>query len=134
MDDETLPVLYILMRTDLASMNSGKACAQASHAASAFALAMTDSHADPLYKKWFQETNQGFGTVLVLGVTEAQMQTAVVIGSKLGFVADVIHDPTYPIVDGEMVHYIPLDTCAYIFGDKNDLMLGAIIGCFQLHP
>ena len=39
------PVLYILMRTDLNSMNPGKAMAQASHAGSAFA-----NNAEPGYK------------------------------------------------------------------------------------
>ena len=33
---ESFPVLYILMRKDLKSMNPGKAMAQASHAANAF--------------------------------------------------------------------------------------------------
>ena len=29
---------------------------------------------------------------------------------------------------------IPLDTCAYVFGDKNDSLLGAVVGNFSLHP
>ena len=33
---ETYPVLYIIMRNDLDSMNPGKAMAQASHASNAF--------------------------------------------------------------------------------------------------
>ena len=33
---EMTPVLYILMRTDMTSLNAGKAMAQASHATNAF--------------------------------------------------------------------------------------------------
>lgn len=133
------PILYILMRNDIASMNPGKAMAQASHASNAFV-----SNAEPaynvdekLFEQWQQSTPQGFGTVLVLGVTEAQMRTAVKVAESCGidkFPCDIIHDPTYPIQDGDTVHHIPLDTCAYVFGDKEDLMLTSILQNFSLYP
>lgn len=163
------PVLYVLMRTDLASMNVGKLAAQACHSGSAFAQQMdniipsdakesSDRH---MYNKWKRETPQGFGTVLVLAVNESEMRSAVKIAQKVGFVADVIHDPTYPILvppelgrtvrtdysrykpeddvyirPGETDNYVTIDedTCVYIFGDKNDPMLTAILGNFPLHP
>jgi len=165
---DSFPVLYILMRTDLASMNAGKAMAQASHASNAFWKHINDTYFDLLVDEdtvgheierlanmWQLETNRGFGTVLVLGVNETQMRTAVDIAEKLDYVAGVVHDPTYPILVplelgmtlaemdnhsvfevGEKANYvtIPLDTCAYIFGDKNDPVLGAMVGCFPLHP
>ncbi len=136
---EAFPVLYILMRTDLASMNAGKGMAQASHASNAFVRHVEDSRIKKtketigLFNKWSNSTLQGFGTVLVLGVNEIQMRTAVDVAKSLDFVAGVVHDPTYPLVDGDFVHFLPLDTCAYIFGDKNDPMLGATVGCFPLH-
>ena len=90
------PVLYILMRTDMDSMNPGKAMAQASHASNAFV-----SNAEPgynideeLFNAWQGSTTQGFGTVLVLGVNEAQMRTAVQIAESFGvdkFPCDIIH-------------------------------------------
>ena len=133
------PVLYILMRTDMDSMNPGKAMAQASHASNAFV-----SNAEPgynvdeeLFNAWQESTPQGFGTVLVLGVNEAQMRTAVQIAESFGvdkFPCDIIHDPTYPLQDGDTTHFIPVDTCGYIFGDKEDPLLEAIIGKFELHP
>ena len=83
---------------------------------------------------WQNDTSQGFGTVLVLGVNETQMRTAVDIAEKLDYVAGVVHDPTYPLMDGDFCHFLPLDTCAYIFGDKNDPVLGAMVGCFPLRP
>lgn len=134
MTDETFPVLYILMRGDLDSMNAGKGMAQASHAANAFTLCMTSDPEDELYKKWSTETLQGFGTVLVLEVNEIEMRAAVEIGNKLGYICDVIHDPSYPLRDGDFCHFLPLDTCAYMFGDKNDPLLSAVVGNFPLHP
>ena len=141
------PVLYILMRNDLESMNAGKGMAQASHASNAFVNAMLkiqltnagtenpDERQDcSLFLKWDSETTQGFGTVLVLAVNEVQMRTAVDVADKLDFVSGVVHDPTYPLVDGDFCHFLPLDTCAYVFGDKNDPVLGAMVGCFPLHP
>lgn len=142
--DETFPVLYILMRSDLDSMNSGKGMAQASHASNAFVKEMNESLLisenlpnsvmQRLFNEWQLQTPQGFGTVLVLAVNEIEMLTAVEVARKLSIVAEVIHDPTYPLQDGDFCHFLPLNTCAYIFGDKNDLLLGAIVGNFPLHP
>ena len=127
------------MRTDMDSMNPGKAMAQASHASNAFV-----SNAEPgynvdeeLFNAWQESTPQKFGTVLVLGVTEVQMRTAVEVAESFGvdkFPCDIIHDPTYPLQDGDTTHFIPVDTCGYIFGDKEDPLLEAIIGKFELHP
>ena len=134
-----IPVLYILMRTDLASMNPGKAMAQASHAGSTFVHNAEPGYNvdEELFNAWQKETPQGFGTVLVLGVTEVQMRTAVAVAESFGvdkFPCDIIHDPTYPLQDGDTTHFIPVDTCGYIFGDKEDPLLEAIIGKFELHP
>lgn len=152
---ESFPVLYILMRTDLASMNAGKGMAQASHASNAFVFAELkkmlsrpwksvkdfykvfikgDTKDTNLFIQWVHSTTQGFGTVLVLGVNEIEMRTAVDVADKVGYVSGVVHDPTYPLVDGDFCHFLPLDTCGYIFGDKNDPILGAIVGNFPLHP
>jgi peptidyl-tRNA hydrolase len=150
---ESFPVLYVLARTDLQSMNSGKLAAQTCHAGSAFAKQMESSE-DTLYIEWRNQTSQGFGTVLVLGVTEQQMQTANKIAKQLGFVADIVTDPTYPAhldkeavdVDSprwtlpcvpagdKMVTFRNETTCGFIFGDKNNPILGAIVGNFRLHP
>ncbi|KKL14085.1 hypothetical protein LCGC14_2519310 [marine sediment metagenome] len=147
-ESDTSPVLYILMRTDLASMNAGKGHAQASHASNAFWKHVSDKYLnhsadvdvlfgeeiEDLVNQWRFETPQGFGTVLVLGVNEIEMRTAVDVADKVGYVSGVVHDPTYPLVDGDFCHFIPLDTCGYIFGDKNDPLLGAVVGNFNLHP
>lgn len=134
-ENKMTPVLYILMRTDLDSMNPGKAMAQASHASNAFVhLAEVGGWAeDELYQTWTDQTRQGFGTVLVLGVNEAQMKTAVDIAYSLNYVSDIVNDPTYPLRDGDCTHFIPLDTCGFVFGNKDDSVLQSILGNFELH-
>lgn len=131
-------VLYILMRNDLDSMNPGKAMAQASHASNAFVhnrLRMREGRPadEDLYLSWKTETHQGFGTVLVLAVNKDEMEQAVAVAKMAEYDADIIHDPTYPLKDGEVCHFIPLDTCAYIFGNKDDNVLTAIVQNFELH-
>jgi len=160
MTNEQFPVLYVLARTDLQSMNSGKLAAQTCHAGSAFAKHMENTE-DPLYEKWQRETSQGFGTVLVVGVTESQMRTANIVAGKLGYVADIVTDPTYPIlVDPELGRaigrdyepykatggprvtpgandrYVTIseDTCSYIFMNKLDPIGQSIVQNFKLHP
>ena len=133
---EIEPVLYILGRTDLESMNPGKLAAQASHASNAFRHEWGHESVwnAGLYKMWHTQTTQGFGTVLVLGVNEEQMQTAVKVAHALNFACGIVHDPTYPVRDGECAHFIPLDTCGYVFGNKNDPMLKSLLGHFELYP
>tara|TARA_B100000497_G_C7686675_1_gene416357 strand:- start:2210 stop:2587 length:378 start_codon:yes stop_codon:yes gene_type:complete len=125
------------MRNDLDSLNPGKAMAQASHASNQFVhnvISGSISIDKELYNMWSNETTQGFGTVLVLSVNEAQLQSSIMMAEKHLSHCGIVHDPTYPIQDGDVVHHIPLDTCGYIFGDKDDPMINAILGLFPLHP
>ena len=131
-------VLYILMRNDLDSMNPGKAMAQASHASNAFVhgrklMREGTRDGEELYLTWKTETHQGFGTVLVLSVNQEEMEQAVAVAKMTGLETGIVHDPTYPLQDGETCHFIPLDTCAYVFGDKEDPVLNAIVQNFELH-
>jgi len=139
-----MEVLYILMRNDLDSMNSGKAIAQGSHASNAFIdhfLTYASETAEPdidiinAGNVWQLQTKQGFGTVLVLEADMKEIQKTVDIAQKMGYISGIVHDPTYPIVDGKVVHYLPLDTCAYVFvPDKsNDDMASFILGKYPLH-
>lgn len=124
--------LYILMRNDVRSLVgtewvrlAGKACAQASHAANQMVFEGKHSK-NPEFKtlieEWSKEAN-GFGTCIVLGANEQQMREIIQNVKNAGFHANITHDPTYPLNDGETVHLIPLDTCAYIFGHKGELQL-----------
>jgi peptidyl-tRNA hydrolase len=143
-------VLYILARNDLASMNSGKLAAQCSHASNAFvhhyrgyeqSLVMnakqTETEANNVdgFREWETCTTQGFGTVLVLEGNMMDISSTVKLMTKIGYVAGVVHDPTYPVVDGDIVHYIPLDTCAYIFvpNKEADKTAQILLKKFPLH-
>lgn len=163
MSQPTFPVLYILMRTDLPSMNPGKAMAQASHASNAFSHYMRivkceDDDAvlcESLHNEWANQTGQGFGTVLVLAVSEQQMLSAVKVAKAVGLHAGIVSDPTYPYrVDAEVAKFIdpvfhtldPIpgdgyvtcfrseETCAWVFGMKGESMVDAVLGKFPLHP
>lgn len=146
-------VLYIMMRNDLSSMNAGKAIAQGSHASNAFVghfhATMQEMNALPstrenllkaeainkAFYEWENSTHQSFGTVLVLEADMKSIYNTVSVTKTLGYIAGVVHDPTYPIVDGQVVHHIPLDTCGYIFvPDKEaDVMASNILKAFPLH-
>lgn len=120
--------LYILMRNDLASMNAGKAVAQGAHAANQMTnrIQFPDTDAgeedNTVHRNWLDEwmaaTNKGFGTTIVLGCTERQMRGAIEVAEMIKLPCGITHDPTYPLKDGPVLHLIPLDTCAYIFGPK----------------
>lgn len=131
---EASPVLYILMRNDIDSMNPGKAMAQASHAANAFVYFSSFKERDHLVEVWENSTSQGFGTVIVLACTGEQMYSKVTVAKAADLHADVVHDPTYPVRDGAVTHSVPVDTCAYIFGDKNNNVVRSIVGDLPLYP
>jgi hypothetical protein len=112
--------LYVLMRTDLASMNPGKAVAHGAHAGNQFDYAMRQVSNKELlagYDAWVKSADF-FGTTITLGVNEAQLKSHVSAVAAVGssVVAGEVFDPTYPIRDGEVCHFIPLTTCGFVFG------------------
>lgn len=146
----TLPVLYIIMRKDLDSMVVGKAIAQGSHAANAFVhhfhIFDREASARPVnsgvcmasikaFSEWERSTTQGFGTVLTLEGKMNDISTTITVFKALGYIAGVVHDPTYPIVDGSVVHHIPLDTCAYVFipDKETDPVVKGLLGQYSLY-
>ena len=143
-------VLFLLMRNDLNSMNTGKIAAQASHASNAFVhhyhAFCQEVNGNPVnleeskaiingFIEWEHATPQGFGTVLVLEGKMPAIASTIGIMKSMGYVAGVVHDPTYPIVDGEVVHHIPLDTCGYVFvaNKEEDSFASALLKQFPLH-
>lgn len=128
------------MRNDLASMNSGRCMAQASHASNAF---IHKFGKNPLVKEWQKQTTQGFGTAIVLSADEMQIYSTSERLKEVGFkVHDYLNDPEYSyIVQAEFIHLIdpnkhvlePISkadgtwlawrkemTCFYAFGDRNN--------------
>lgn len=126
-DEEPLqPVyMYILMRSDMASLNPGKMAAQATHAANQCVYELRrlvqqsfDDY-DQLFDAW--EEQRGFGTCIVLDIgSEANLQKFVAASKEAGLLAGVTHDPSYPVRDGQVTHHIPVDTCGFVFGEKED--------------
>lgn len=123
------PILYILMRNDLDSLNCGKAAAQATHAASDFEqnvllLPENDTFSQCVLEgvsRW--RGNRTFGTTIVLEARWPMIENVITFidNNDINVFCRIIHDPTYPIRDGEVTHLIPLNTCAWIFGDKEVL-------------
>jgi len=135
-------VLYILMRNDLPSMNVGRAAAQASHASNAFIHSFGKRND---VKKWQKQTSQGFGTAIVLSADKKTIQFTIDnINKCKDCPISWVTDPEYgmpvtkeiwehisielqsaqPVVkeDGMVVWFRKEDTCAYIFGSKEDLL------------
>jgi hypothetical protein len=80
----TAPVLYLVMRNDLPSLNPGKLAAQAAHVAN-----VAVKNANPkIRKEWESQTKQHFGTTIVLGADRKFLMT------RMGMT--LVWDPTYP--------------------------------------
>jgi peptidyl-tRNA hydrolase len=112
--------LCIFIRTDLQSMNAGKAVAQGAHCATIFERDIVDI-TNPLlleaYKDWQESTVQGFGTKYAFSVDKDSIKLLEELSIELDGMSNICHDPTYPVKDGKVTHYIPLDTGGYIFAD-----------------
>ena len=144
--------LYILMRNDLGSLGPGRAAAQASHAANAF-IHKYGNTKDA--KAWTASTAQGFGTAIVLCGNLLQITEATLKAHNQGFPTGNIVDPDYAItISAEIVPFLSKElkgikveqsekdpnkfvihrqeiTCAYIFGNKEELAL--ILGELPLY-
>lgn len=123
--DHTDPlILYVLMRTDLPDYKSGKSMAQANHAGTKFMAECSkldrETHRSILchVEEWLDE-GDGFGTCVVLGVTRRAMFTHLQQAHLGGLMHGLVHDPSYPILDGDIIQHLPVDTCAYVFGRKS---------------
>jgi len=134
-------ILYILMRNDMDSLNPGKGMAQSSHATNCFSKKIESlrgfnesSLSDIQFKSWSETTDSGFGTVIVLEVNETELKSAIDNANQLNVIADYVLDPTYPVRDGKVTHLIPIITCGYVFGNKEDSAVKSIVGKFRLHP
>lgn len=160
-ETQKVPCLYVIVDTDMTSMTNGKSQAHSGHASSAFSEKafvvplLAKEKPDPLAMQWRTETDQGFGTQINLKAKTSQLKLIVEMATMLGFQSEEVFDPTYPYhVDSEIVPLmdptvhtlppIPLGdqticfrremTAVYVFGDKNDPVLSALLRKFPLHP
>lgn len=130
MIDDTM--LYILPRKDMDSLNhAGKMAAQVAHAANHAADQIQQAKFGPAnrtaWMAWEKSTEQGFGTTIVFGsilntpLTIDSIRAIVQAAIAMGYAGGIVHDPTYPLQDGKVVHLIPIDTCGWVFGSKTGL-------------
>lgn len=117
--------LYIIMRSDLASMTPGRACAQASHATSIFENEYKlFTHLNKKYEEWRDSTGY-FGTTIVLDAGKEQLREiserlwAKSSEDEVPLAMGKCTDPTYAVQDGSVTHYVEIDTCMYIFAPKD---------------
>lgn len=104
------PVLYIISRNDLGSLNPGKATAQCAHGANA--MVSRCNHERPLreikqdfslgklFESWRLQTPQGFGTTIVLaGKMQELVDVSVFLKNYAGAaIHGFTYDPTYPLI------------------------------------
>lgn len=143
--------LYILMRNDLPSLNSGKAMAQAAHAGSHFAGKYGRM---PGFNDWCDLGH--FGTTIVLATNKLTIFDVIKEALENHFYADYIYDPTYPYVtnkelaglireethtapafykdNGEVICFRNELTCGYAFLPKDDSITLRLVGKLPLHP
>lgn len=116
--------LYILMRTDLNSLNPGKAMAQANHVYGALKKRVrTHLGLQKEFLEWMNQTDQEFGTTLTYGAMEGDIKRVLDKASRLygkTTMSGWVHDPSYPLRDGEVTHLIPLNTCAFLFARRDE--------------
>jgi hypothetical protein len=153
-------VVYVLLRTDLPSMNPGKAAAQVHHAG----VQMMAKHGKrQLVQDYVKDgIAQGavyFNTTLVLGATLSDIiqrgQEAENAGDDV-VVFNTVTDPSYPffVENAEVADLIPESaakaikkmsdgkilmvreevTCAWFCGDRNDIRFCCLFEGLNLHP
>lgn len=132
-----LLICYVLMRTDLDSLNPGKAMAQSHHNYGALKSAVRANIAmQPSYIEWQKQTDQDYGTVITLGGTEGEIDKALMrvtaFHSAKNIVAGWVWDKSYPVRDGGITHSVRLNTNAFVFGLKSECE--DIISHLEYHP
>lgn len=135
---EYTPILYILMRQDLASMNAGKAVAQGAHAANIMQTRIQEEgtlEQKAILESWLAD--RAFGTTITLTVDDRALLKVLDLHAKhpsaaQHSVAGEVVDPTYPLRDGAVTHLINLRTCGYLFGLKEEI--GYMVSGLELMP
>lgn len=141
------------MRNDLPSMSPGRAMAQASHASNVF-IHYFGNRGD--VKQWTQQTKQGFGTAIVLGLSNEEITKLFSHKDLKDYITKgLVIDPDYvfpvnteaaQLINNRKINWSKLSdtdknvtyvsksevTCAYIFGKKEELT--QYLGEFKLHP
>ena len=152
--------VYVLVRTDLPSMNAGKAMSQVHHAGVQMVRKYGNSALVQEYINWgLAQGADHFNTTIVLGATLSQIQSVSVQAKQFDtsvVVSDTVLDPSYPffVRDAEVADLIPETTaqavkqmadgrilmtrsevtCAWFCGDRNDVRFRGLFDGLDLHP
>lgn len=131
------PILFLVMRSDLDSLNMGKFGAQASHGSNA-AVKHTRPSFPALVDEWENQTPDGFGTAITLdgGSWDSIVDLENELEARAGFEdyrAGKIFDPTYPVTDGKVTHLIPLHTGLWVFA-RSKSKVREILKRLALYP
>lgn len=108
-------ILYIIMCNDFASMNTGKAIAQGSHAVADLSFEVKNSNDDELkyhYNKWLLQNgiNGKFGTTIVLEGLMNDIENLLKQNVPSNTLKKAIIDNTYPFkMQKELIKYIDND-------------------------
>lgn len=164
MNDTTRDLaVYVLVRTDIPSMNSGKAMAQVHHAG---VQMMAQYNHSQLVKDYIEQGTKagsvGFNTTITLAATKPQIEAIMdrcnlLIGENFNVIGREIIDPSYPfLVNREvwewMLSIVPgvADithdcnngmmlvtrselTCAWFLGDRNIPEFRNLFNVLELH-
>lgn len=141
------PYLYILARNDIDSLNPGKLAAQAAHAANAcqtFIQAGPDNKRfNKLRELWADWAgDRGFGVTITLEVPAQLLENMHIEHGNHLFnwednrpvIYGAILDPSYPVSDGKVTHFVPLVTTGFVFGNKNKFDVTSLTGTYKLYP
>lgn len=108
------PILYLVMRNDLPSLNPGKLAAQAAHCANACVAKMKNT---ALLLQWQRQSKQSFGTTIVLGAGRRFIDN----------LPNRVWDDTYPCADGSLR---PVLVGAFVLTDRKPKRLSRL----ELYP
>lgn len=124
-------IQYIIVRVDLETMSPGRAAAQCAHAAND-CVKQAQKYHPALLEQW-EEGDGGTGafgkTYVLMGAIEDIKMTIKYLQDE-GHCAGITHDPTYAVKDGDVTHYVPVDTCGWVLGNKEDLQ--NVLGAYDL--
>lgn len=152
--------VYVLVRTDLPSLNSGKGMAQVHHAG---VQLVSKYGAQQLVRDYItqgiQQGADNFNTTLVLGATLDDIIRCAQEAENAGddvVVFNTVTDPSYPFLvqNGEVADLIPETvaqavkqmpdgkilmvrsevTCAWFLGDRNSARFRVLFDGLDLHP
>ena len=142
------PVLYVIVRNDLESMNPGKAEAHSGHAACQFMYENVvqklegNIGVNDIVKVWMKAGN-GFGTQINLDGSfedicsiEDYLENLICWGGKDVILYKEVLDPTYPYIDmvtGECRTRCEV-TAFYVFGMSDNARLKSAVGKLRLKP